>query len=887
MHRSAWTLCFLLAGWCGLCFVPAMAQQPPSPVGSGNPPKGGVEQTFELPALGRGILNQLGGGGNADEGNELTLSGEYSVFPGTTQGILSVRAEMAPTWHIYSMTQKPGGPLASRLTVAPQSGVRLTRPFTPSQPPQVKQEAFSVPSEYHEDEVIWSAPFEFPAGEDPTQLKFDVKYSGQVCSTACIPVTRQPVAVKYAGESKTRPLTTYQPRAVHAVLRGQISPRTVAPGGVVRLSVTVEPTAGYHVYAYAKRDPQLVSKPTLLVGKLPTGWVGGPVTASAAPVEHPTGIKEEPVQLYHEQPVTWSVECQVPTYATPGGYELAGLIGFQICSDTACDVPSAAEFRAVVEVSRQGVDEAPEPLQLAAYASYNSVAKQAAALAVNSAPSGTSVPADATPADAAAATGGAAAAAGPLNLEALQPTSTSAGQQSSWAILPTAFLAGFLLNFMPCVLPVIGLKLVSFVHQAGESRSRVFMLNLWYSLGVIAVFLLLATLAVFFGLGWGDQFRSATFNIVLACVVFAFALSFLGVWEIPLPGFVGSGAVNSVAEREGGVGAFFKGALSTVLATPCGGPLLGTALTWAVAQPPAVTYAGFACIGMGMASPYLLVGAFPRLIAFLPKPGDWMDTFKHVMGFVLLGTVVFILTFISQSLVVPTVATMIGLWAGLWWIGRVPVWDELPKRLRAWMWGTATAAAVAAVSFLWLADVMEARFQQSVDLVISQRMSDPGIAVAHSGTTGSGSELPWQLYSHARLQDALAQRKTVLVDFTADWCATCKLNESVALNVAETKDFVQTHGIVTLKADMTGDAPEADELKRRLGTKAGLPIYAVFPATAPTQPILFDGPITSSRVLTALKQALGSETATAAAPRQPRGNSVATNDAGDSAAARP
>jgi thiol:disulfide interchange protein len=185
-------------------------------------------------------------------------------------------------------------------------------------------------------------------------------------------------------------------------------------------------------------------------------------------------------------------------------------------------------------------------------------------------------------------------------------------------------------------------------------------------------------------LGCGEQFSSTTFNVVMVAIVFVFALSFLGVWEIPIPGFVGSGAAAEVASHEGAVGAFVKGALTTVLATPCSGPALGPVFGYTLNQPPQVTFLIFGCIGLGMSSPYLLIGAFPNLIRFLPKPGAWMDTFKHMMGFVMLATIVFLFGIIKKDYLVPTFAMMVGLWAGCWWIGHVAVRRRARK---AWVQG--------------------------------------------------------------------------------------------------------------------------------------------------------------------------------------------------------
>ena len=163
--------------------------------------------------------------------------------------------------------------------------------------------------------------------------------------------------------------------------------------------------------------------------------------------------------------------------------------------------------------------------------------------------------------------------------------SDSLADMHTVVILFLAFLAGLILNVMPCVLPVIGLKIMAFVQQAGQSRMQVFALNFWYSLGLLFVFWILATTAFFLQVGWGAQFSSVGFNVVLMAVVFVFGLSLLGVWEIPIPGLVGSGKASELTEKEGYFGAFCKGALTTVLATPCTGPFLGPAIGWAIKQP--------------------------------------------------------------------------------------------------------------------------------------------------------------------------------------------------------------------------------------------------------------------------------------------------------------
>ena len=162
-------------------------------------------------------------------------------------------------------------------------------------------------------------------------------------------------------------------------------------------------------------------------------------------------------------------------------------------------------------------------------------------------------------------------------------------------------------------------------------------------------------------------------------------LSFLGVWEIPIPGLAGSGRAAEMAKQEGIGGAFFKGVLTTILATPCSGPGLATALTWSATKPPHLVYLVFTFMGLGMAMPYLVIGAFPRLIRFIPKPGAWMDTFKQLMGFVLMGTVVYMFTMLAPEHVIPTLALIFALWAGCWCIGRTTPVVGLLKKLIEWV----------------------------------------------------------------------------------------------------------------------------------------------------------------------------------------------------------
>jgi thiol:disulfide interchange protein len=322
--------------------------------------------------------------------------------------------------------------------------------------------------------------------------------------------------------------------------------------------------------------------------------------------------------------------------------------------------------------------------------------------------------------------------------------------------------------------------------------------------------------------GWGQQFSYDGFNIALISIVFVMALSFLGVWEIPIPGFAGSRNAQEMAAKEGSLGAFIKGMITTLLATPCSGPFLGTAVGFALISSPAITFAIFTAMGLGMAAPYLLIGARPSLMKFMPKPGPWMDTFKQVMGFVLVGTVLWLLVPVDAHLIMPTLILLTGLAAACWWIGRTPGYAELNEKLKAWGIGVGIAAIVG-----WLAFAMP-------------QVTDP---------------LPWRKFAMAKFVDDVNENKTVLVEFTAEWCATCKALKAANLDRSKTKASINSNNVVVYEVDIDRINEQEREFFMRMQPSGGVPLVAIFPAGKKYQPISFGSGYTQSQILEALKTA--------------------------------
>lgn len=569
----------------------------------------------QFPPEAAGPSDSLFGG---NEGQKtVAIQSQFAVAAGGTSGRLFITATIERGWHIYSLTQPPGGPVATAIQVSPPPGIRVVGPFQPSVAPEKKQEAVfdNLTVESHQGTVTWYAPIEVPPNVDLTSLRISGQVTVQPCdANSCLPPTR----IGFVAA---------------------LGPGIVLPG---------EATAD------AVARPQASDASTLLVQ-----------------------------------------------------------LGF-------------------------------------------------------------------------------------------------------------AFLGGLILNLMPCVLPVISLKVLSFMQQAGESRGRVFALNVWYAAGLLSVFMVLAALAASAGLAWGEQFTLPWFKVAMTGFVFVMALSFLGVWEIPIPGFVGAGRANELQAQEGPSGAFFKGVFTTILATPCSGPFLGPVFGYLLKQPPHMAYWIFGAVGLGMASPYLVIGMFPRLIRHLPRPGAWMETVKQIMGFFLLATVVYLFSTLSAPYFVPTLAFLVGLWFACWWIGRTPLTAAASWRITAWVGGTLTAALVGFLAFTLL-------FQPS--------------------------KIPWQPFSPEALQAAQAEGKTVMVDFSADWCLTCKTNLKFAIETNAVRDLIKANGVVPMLADWTDHSPMIKRALNELGYNS-IPVLAIWPAKGSGKNVMvLSDLLRESQVLEALKEA--------------------------------
>lgn len=411
------------------------------------------------------------------------------------------------------------------------------------------------------------------------------------------------------------------------------------------------------------------------------------------------------------------------------------------------------------------------------------------------------------------------------SLKEAQPSASSAAGPSHTfegglgLALLFAFLGGMLLNLMPCVLPVVSFKVMSFVKMAGQSRSLSLKHGMMFSIGVILSFWILASAMLILraygqSVGWGFQLQEPLFVVILAALLFVFALSLFGLfeWGMFLSAWAGQTQADRAKQSSGFMGSFFSGVLATAVATPCTGPFLGSAVGFAVTLPVFQALLIFTVLGAGMCFPYLILAAFPAYLRFLPKPGAWMETFKQLMGFVLLATVLWLLwVFSAQTNTFSLICLLAGFLCfsiGCWIYGRGS--SPLLSRKRR-------ALAYAFVVLFVVAGCQVIAFPKN----------------SWKTTEGGGSSLAtsewagWQTFTPELVAQLRKEGKPVLIDFTAKWCLICQANHFV-LSSPEMQKNLEEAGVVKLVADWTKSDPVITEALSQFGRNS-VPLYVYYP----------------------------------------------------------
>ena len=371
-----------------------------------------------------------------------------------------------------------------------------------------------------------------------------------------------------------------------------------------------------------------------------------------------------------------------------------------------------------------------------------------------------------------------------------------------------ALLGGLILNLMPCVFPVLSLKALS-LSRAGQQLAAQRSEALWYSLGVVVSFVVLAALLLLLraggeSLGWGFQLQNPLLVALLAFLLFALGLSLSGLLQFGL-GLMNSG--QQLTQQSGHRGSFFTGVLAVVVASPCTAPMMGTALGYAATQSAPVALLVFATLGLGMALPFLLLALWPQLAAKLPKPGPWMEQLKHWLAIPLYLSAVWLLWVYGRQTSIDALALallgLVALAVACWQWGLVQAASQLDKSCRL-----NKLIALVALAFALLS-ILPAKHDATSVAAIKPSQAAP------------------EVWSAARLGELRAQGKPVLVNMTADWCITCLVNERVALDTEPSKAAMQQYQLSYLKGDWTKQDPAISTYLKQYG-RYGVPLYVLY-----------------------------------------------------------
>jgi len=388
-----------------------------------------------------------------------------------------------------------------------------------------------------------------------------------------------------------------------------------------------------------------------------------------------------------------------------------------------------------------------------------------------------------------------------IGTPAAKPLSSGLSLGALMRIFAGMYLGGLLLNLMPCVFPVIGLKILGFVQHAGQDHRKIVIHGILFSIGVLISFWVLS--GILFAarmatgsnkeIGWGYQLQNPWVVLALMVLMFVLALSMFGIFEM---GVSVTGVGGKLASKQGAAGTFFSGVLATVVATPCSAPFLGAAIGAAIGLPAGPFFAAFSAMAMGLSTPYLVMSVFPSLVNRLPRPGPWMETFKQGMSFLLFITAGYLLWVYTGQI---GLENMLNPLAGLTLIA-----------IAAWVYGR------------WHTYSRTTRVRRAAWLFTLLF----GIGGIYISRPPEKSALTWEHWSDQRVTELLAQGKPVYVDFTAQWCATCQFNKKRAYT-KEVADLIKQRGITLMKGDKTNPDPAIEVKLRELGRTA-IPVNVLY-----------------------------------------------------------
>jgi len=526
-----------------------------------------------------------------------------------------------------------------------------------------------------------------------------------------------------------------------------IEPQIAPPNQIVQLTVTIPLDPGLHLYGPNVEKPFHATKLTVTTP--------GPITWDPKPIYPKTTTLESFGQTFSvlqpdKDAVTLKIYGKVLTNTKPGTYNIEASLTYQACSDIACLPP-------VVNKNIQAI------LIIDPSKTIPIVGKEPTS--VNNEGYGSS----------------------------FSLFSYNIDLNKTGLILPliVAFIAGLILNIMPCVLPVIPIKILQLTKQAHQEHHSPFRLALIFSAGIITFFLAIGIVALILknGFSWGQSFQNPSVLIGLCLILILLALGMFDVYQVMIPSII----ANHEIVRKGYLGAYSMGFLAGILSTPCSFGILGAAIAWAQSQVHIITLLAFLTIGIGMAFPYVLLSGFPKLIQKVPHTGRWSELFKEAMGFLLLGVVGFLVSALPKDRLLPALLFFVVFAAIIWF------------------WGTA-------IEFHSGNRAKFGRFLVVVAIIVSGWFFlKPPV-----------NPLAWKPFNQTTLTQATKSGKNVVIEFTADWCLNCRTVEYLVFKNKKVKKYLAENNVQLLKADLTGSNPYADtQLKEWAGQAGSIPFTII------------------------------------------------------------
>jgi thiol:disulfide interchange protein len=767
-----------------------------------------------------------------------------ALVPGGTIN-LAIVAAIDDAWHIYWQNPGPMGGLPTVISWKAPPGFDIGRTMFPI--PEVETDpVLKADSLVLKGKAVFVTPLRVPENLQPGRdIELSAVVSYLACKQQCIPgkaTVTLSLPVQSSGQDKPANAEVFEKaqrgfpdppaKAEHLRFTARLDQASVKPGQKAQVILDVVIAAGHHMQSHKPLEEGLI--PAAVFVESVDGFEIGDA-------EYPPAHERKVAGDQKFSEYSGSILIKVPLTADDDAGKqprwARGILQYQICTDSGtCYQPQHVEW--IVPIQMEGGPAPTSQPSLTSPATPVSASPPSAGL-----PADSSLPATST--------------------DWLTRTQDYLIKLGYFGVLILAFIGGLIMNLMPCVLPVISLKVLSFVRQAQEDRKRILALGLTYCLGIMVFFSFIAVLFLWNGTGWGQLFQRPHVVLGLAAVVTAFALSLFGVFAVFTPKVIN--VLAEKAEGEGHLSAFTTGLLATFLGTACTAPFLSAAVGAASKFPGAQGAGIFLAVGLGMAFPFVLLSAKPGWLRFIPRPGPWMGTFEAVMGFLLLGTVIWLMNPLRSQIgdygLLLSLIFLLGVGLAVWVKGKIQFSDPPGRKFRVGMLALLLLAIGWLLPFRVMAtipDLVRKQIERLELIADGQLLQTSGLksmlTLKPPKWPAGDREIPWQRYDRAMTLRAVQDGYTIFIDYTADWCANCKIMLKTAIEQPSVIKTMKELNVIPLTADYTSDLPEIKADLERF-KRAGVPVFAVYSPGKPDAPELLPEVITSQMLIDALNRA--------------------------------